>query len=91
MFKVMHDFWKQSRIHGTVMVGPCLLIYSAFSFSLLREHTIDGSGWAPTRKLKDLVWGINSLFTVREFNVNLTQNQSSQNTKIFTSLSFRIY
>ncbi|CAB3984153.1 NEDD8-conjugating enzyme UBE2F-like [Paramuricea clavata] len=31
--------------------------------SLLREHTIDGSGWAPTRKLKDLVWGINSLFT----------------------------
>ncbi|XP_028402938.1 NEDD8-conjugating enzyme UBE2F-like isoform X2 [Dendronephthya gigantea] len=31
--------------------------------SLLREHTIDGSGWAPTRKLKDLIWGINSLFT----------------------------
>lgn len=21
-------------------------------------------GWAPTRKLKDVVWGLNSLFTV---------------------------
>lgn len=31
--------------------------------SLLREHTLDGSGWAPTRKLKDVVWGLNSLFT----------------------------
>jgi len=31
--------------------------------SLLREHTLDGSGWAPTRKLKDIVWGLNSLFT----------------------------
>lgn len=31
--------------------------------SILREYTIDGSGWAPTRKLKDLVWGLNSLFS----------------------------
>ncbi|XP_031567861.1 NEDD8-conjugating enzyme UBE2F-like [Actinia tenebrosa] len=31
--------------------------------SLLRQHTLDGSGWAPTRKLKDVVWGLNSLFT----------------------------
>ena len=23
-----------------------------YFFSLLREHTLDGSGWAPTRKLK---------------------------------------
>ncbi|KAL0599018.1 LOW QUALITY PROTEIN: NEDD8-conjugating enzyme UBE2F [Plecturocebus cupreus] len=30
--------------------------------SLLREHSIDGTGWAPTRTLKD-VWGLNSLFT----------------------------
>ncbi|XP_051046745.1 NEDD8-conjugating enzyme UBE2F isoform X3 [Phodopus roborovskii] len=32
--------------------------------SLLREHSIDGTGWAPTRTLKDVVWGLNSLFTV---------------------------
>uniref|UniRef100_A0A1D5QMB4 Ubiquitin conjugating enzyme E2 F (putative) n=1 Tax=Macaca mulatta TaxID=9544 RepID=A0A1D5QMB4_MACMU len=31
--------------------------------SLLREHSIDGTGWAPTRTLKDVVWGLNSLFT----------------------------
>ncbi|KAF7996279.1 hypothetical protein HCN44_001911 [Aphidius gifuensis] len=31
--------------------------------SLLRQNSIDGMGWAPTRKLKDVVWGINSLFT----------------------------
>lgn len=31
--------------------------------SLLRENSIDGLGWAPTRRLKDIVWGLNSLFT----------------------------
>lgn len=31
--------------------------------SLLRQSSIDGMGWAPTRKLKDVVWGLNSLFT----------------------------
>ncbi|XP_075404892.1 NEDD8-conjugating enzyme UBE2F-like [Tenrec ecaudatus] len=31
--------------------------------SLLQEHSIDGTGWAPTRMLKDVVWGLNSLFT----------------------------
>ncbi|KAM4839043.1 NEDD8-conjugating enzyme UBE2F-like [Urocitellus parryii] len=31
--------------------------------SLLREHSIDGTGWAPRRTLKDVVWGLNSLFT----------------------------
>ncbi|XP_046430904.1 NEDD8-conjugating enzyme UBE2F-like isoform X1 [Neodiprion fabricii] len=31
--------------------------------SLLRQSSIDGLGWAPTRKLKDVVWGVNSLFT----------------------------
>jgi len=33
--------------------------------SILRQNSIDGMGWAPTRKLKDVVWGLNSLFTVR--------------------------
>uniref|UniRef100_A0A2K5C7P3 E2 NEDD8-conjugating enzyme n=2 Tax=Aotus nancymaae TaxID=37293 RepID=A0A2K5C7P3_AOTNA len=31
--------------------------------SLLREHSIDGTGCAPTRTLKDVVWGLNFLFT----------------------------
>jgi ubiquitin-conjugating enzyme E2 F len=31
--------------------------------SLLRESAPDGSGWSPCRTLKDVVWGINSLFT----------------------------
>lgn len=31
--------------------------------SLLRESSIDGMGWAPTRTIKDVVWGLNSLFT----------------------------
>jgi len=31
--------------------------------SLLRQSSIDEMGWAPTRRLKDVVWGLNSLFT----------------------------
>nr|CAD7257194.1 unnamed protein product [Timema shepardi] len=31
--------------------------------SLLRQNSIDGMGWAPTRRLKDVIWGLNSLFT----------------------------
>lgn len=31
--------------------------------SILREHTMDGTGWLPTRTLKDVVWGLNALFT----------------------------
>lgn len=31
--------------------------------SILRENSIDGMGWVPTRKLKDVAWGLNSLFT----------------------------
>jgi len=31
--------------------------------SLLRQNSIDGLGWAPTRRLKDVCWGLNSLFT----------------------------
>lgn len=30
--------------------------------SLLRQNSLDSMGWAPTRKLKDVVWGLNSLF-----------------------------
>jgi ubiquitin-conjugating enzyme E2 F len=31
--------------------------------SILRQSSIDDQGWAPTRSLKDVVWGVNSLFT----------------------------
>lgn len=31
--------------------------------SILREHSMDGTGWLPTRTLKEVVWGLNSLFT----------------------------
>ncbi|ESO07231.1 hypothetical protein HELRODRAFT_76722 [Helobdella robusta] len=31
--------------------------------SLLRQNSLDSLGWAPTRTLKDVVWGLNSLFT----------------------------
>lgn len=30
--------------------------------SLLRLNALDGMGWAPTRKLKDVIWGLHSLF-----------------------------
>ncbi|KAI0222163.1 NEDD8-conjugating enzyme UBE2F, partial [Lamellibrachia satsuma] len=31
--------------------------------SLLRQNSLDSMGWAPTRRLKDVVWGLNSLFS----------------------------
>lgn len=31
--------------------------------SLLRQSSLDSLGWAPTRTLTDLVWGLNSLFS----------------------------
>ena len=31
--------------------------------SILRETSIDGTGWSPARRLKDVVLGLNSLFT----------------------------
>ncbi|XP_062964902.1 NEDD8-conjugating enzyme UBE2F-like [Cynocephalus volans] len=39
----------------TETAGLCL--------SLLRACLIDGTGWAPMRTLKDVVWGLNSLHT----------------------------
>lgn len=28
------------------------------------------TGWAPTRKLKDVIWGLNSLFSVSIFQIS---------------------
>lgn len=37
--------------------------------SLLRQHSVDGLGWSPIRRLKDVVWGLNALFTVGNANL----------------------
>lgn len=34
----------------------------AVCLSILRTTSLDGSGWAPTRQLKDVIWGLSSLF-----------------------------
>ncbi|XP_069926073.1 NEDD8-conjugating enzyme UBE2F isoform X5 [Oryctolagus cuniculus] len=47
----------------TRMWHPNITETGEICLSLLREHSIDGTGWAPTRTLKDVVWGLNSLFT----------------------------
>lgn len=31
--------------------------------SLLRQNSIDGMGWSPTRRVKDVIWGLSSLFS----------------------------
>ena len=31
--------------------------------SILRQSSLDGMGWAPTRRLRDVIWGLNSLFS----------------------------
>ncbi|GJQ65803.1 hypothetical protein Trydic_g11964 [Trypoxylus dichotomus] len=31
--------------------------------SLLRQHSVDGLGWSPTRRLNDVVFGLHALFT----------------------------
>ncbi|CAK9813808.1 NEDD8-conjugating enzyme UBE2F [Anthophora quadrimaculata] len=47
----------------TKLWHPNINIDGDVCLSILRQSSIDGMGWAPTRKLKDVVWGLNSLFT----------------------------
>ncbi|XP_028176177.1 NEDD8-conjugating enzyme UBE2F-like [Ostrinia nubilalis] len=42
---------------------PNINVDGDICLSLLRQTSIDEHGWAPTRRLKDVVWGLNSLFT----------------------------
>lgn len=45
-------------------------------------------GWAPTRKLKDVVWGLNSLFTVSLKKLNTL---NAFKIKLINSILFRIF
>ncbi|XP_034942802.1 NEDD8-conjugating enzyme UBE2F-like [Chelonus insularis] len=47
----------------TKLWHPNINLDGEVCLSILRQSSIDGMGWAPTRKLKDIVWGLNSLFT----------------------------
>lgn len=47
----------------TKLWHPNISEHGDICLSLLRQNSIDGMGWAPTRKLKDVIWGLNSLFT----------------------------
>lgn len=49
---------------ATTLWHPNISVSGDICLSLLRQNSIDGLGWAPTRRLKDVVWGLNSLFTV---------------------------
>ncbi|CAH8585004.1 unnamed protein product [Schistosoma rodhaini] len=47
--------------------------------SLLRQSSLDFSGWAPTRRLLDVVWGIESLFSdLCDFNDALNTTAAEQ-------------
>ncbi|XP_055598140.1 NEDD8-conjugating enzyme UBE2F-like [Uranotaenia lowii] len=48
---------------ATKLWHPNISVEGDICLSLLRLNSIDGLGWAPTRRLKDVIWGLNSLFT----------------------------
>uniref|UniRef100_T1JHW8 E2 NEDD8-conjugating enzyme n=1 Tax=Strigamia maritima TaxID=126957 RepID=T1JHW8_STRMM len=48
---------------NTRLWHPNITEQGEICLSLLRENSVDGLGWTPTRRLKDVVWGLNSLFT----------------------------
>lgn len=50
----------------TKLWHPNISVTGDICLSLLRQNSIDGLGWVPTRTLKDVIWGLNSLFTVSQ-------------------------
>ena len=46
----------------TKLWHPNISLDGAVCLSILRDHSLDGSGWAPTRSIKDVVWGLASIF-----------------------------
>ena len=46
----------------TKLWHPNISLEGAVCLSILREYSLDGSGWAPTRSIKDVIWGLQSIF-----------------------------
>lgn len=69
-------FFQPPLVHcETILWHPNISENGAVCLSLLRQSSLDGLGWAPTRRLKDIVWGLNSLFTVSRI-YNLSPNNT---------------
>nr|CAB3267438.1 NEDD8-conjugating enzyme UBE2F-like [Phallusia mammillata] len=47
----------------TKLWHPNISMEGAVCLSILRDHSLDGTGWAPTRSIRDVIWGLCSLFT----------------------------
>lgn len=66
--KILHPnisrkFWTSINKKNLKISFTILLAVGDVCLSLLRLNSIDGMGWMPTRRLKDVIFGINSLFT----------------------------
>ena len=48
---------------GPQLWHPNISVEGSICLSLLRPHSVDGLGWAPTRRVRDVVWGLVSLFS----------------------------
>lgn len=46
----------------TKLWHPNITEQGEICLSILRQNSVDGHGWAPTRRMKDVVWGLYSLF-----------------------------
>jgi ubiquitin-conjugating enzyme E2 F len=88
--KILHpnissEFLKANDAHWSKYFS--LLAAGDVCLSLLRLNSIDGMGWLPTRRLKDVCFGINSLFTdLCDFddplNIELSEEYSKNNEKV---------
>jgi ubiquitin-protein ligase len=66
--RFFHLYFRESifRVFINVLKEPGTLFINQSNHYLQLEsfncRAVDGMGWAPTRRLKDVVWGLNSLF-----------------------------